>query len=61
MPFEQLELFNKGSQICSPKHSFGPFIRDHVLIHFIKEGCGTFQVNEQTFFCGKRPSVYYFS
>lgn len=60
MPFEQLELFNKGSQICSPKHSFGPFIRDHVLIHFIKEGCGTFQVNEQTFFVEKDQAFIIF-
>lgn len=60
MSHEPLELFNKGSEICAPKHSFGPFVRTHVLIHFIKEGCGTFHVNNQTFFVKKNQAFIIF-
>ena len=60
MQLSQLELYNKGSQICSPLHSFGPFIRDHVLIHFIKNGCGRFHVNGQTFYVEKNQAFIIF-
>lgn len=50
---EQLDLFlcQCGVEICSPKHSFGPAVRDHYLIHYILEGEGYYLVN------GKRYNI----
>ncbi len=31
-----------GMEKCAPSHSFGPYIRDYFLIHFIKSGRGVF-------------------
>lgn len=30
-----------GQDACSPSHSYGPFIRDHYIIHFVLSGQGT--------------------
>lgn len=32
-----------GRQDCKPEYSYGPHIRNHYLIHYIRSGCGTFQ------------------
>lgn len=29
-----------GIEACAPQHTFGPYIRDHHLIHFCIRGCG---------------------
>ena len=29
-----------GNQKCAPSHSFGPFIRDHTIVHFVLSGKG---------------------
>lgn len=44
---EQLDLFlcQCGTEECLPKHSFGPVVRDHYLIHFILEGKGHYIVD----------------
>ncbi len=44
---EQLDLFlcQCGTEKCLPKHSFGPVVRDHYLIHFVLEGKGRYIVN----------------
>jgi AraC-like DNA-binding protein len=30
-----------GEEKCSPEHSFGPYVREHFIIHFVISGCGT--------------------
>ncbi len=32
-----------GAHTCDPGHKFGPYTREHFLIHFVLEGCGTLQ------------------
>ena len=32
-----------GAEKCLPEKSFGPFVRDHYLIHFIARGTGVFK------------------
>ena len=44
-----LRLYFFGSEKCSPGHSFGPFIREHFLIHIILSGQGTYHAAGKTF------------
>ena len=42
-PNEELldfRLFQAGWEQCKPLHSFGPFIRNHYLFHYVISGCG---------------------
>lgn len=45
IPDRPLVLYHCGYEQCMPSHSFGPAIRPHYLIHFIKHGQGTYYVN----------------
>jgi AraC-like DNA-binding protein len=45
LPDRPLVLHQCGYEKCKPSHFFGPAIRPHYLIHFIKSGRGTYQVN----------------
>ncbi len=31
-----------GEEECRPMHTFGPAVRDHVIIHFVTSGCGIY-------------------
>lgn len=45
MPYHDslgLAVFNCGFQRCAPRHSWGPAMRDHYLIHYITSGRGTY-------------------
>ena len=44
-----LRLYYSGSESCAPGHFFGPAIRPHYLIHFIRSGRGRYL---------RRDSVY---
>ncbi len=37
---DELYVCQFGEEACQPGHSFGPAIRDHVLIHFVVSGKG---------------------
>lgn len=37
-----LRLYYCGSESCAPGHFFGPAVRAHYLIHFIRNGKGTY-------------------
>lgn len=39
--FMDLTLYQYGYEKCDPLHSFGPFIRNHYLFHYIISGKGT--------------------
>lgn len=42
-------VYQCGWEKCKPKHSYGPAVRDHYLIHFIKEGQGKFYIHDKVF------------
>ncbi len=48
-----------GMEKCAPSHSFGPYIRDCFLVHFVRRGKGTF-VNHKTggLYHINKPSVF---
>ncbi len=48
-----LNIYHCGIEACQPGHSFGPAVRDHYLIHYILDGKGFFQVNNQRYFLKK--------
>ena len=39
--FIDLNIYQFGYEQCSPLHSFGPFVRNHYLFHYIISGKGT--------------------
>ncbi len=44
-----LSMYHCGTEECAPCHSFGPWVRDHFLIHYILKGKGIFQVGDKTY------------
>lgn len=44
-----LFVYHQGIEKCDPRHSYGPAIRDHYLIHYILTGRGKFHANGKTF------------
>ncbi|MBO4897570.1 MAG: AraC family transcriptional regulator [Clostridia bacterium] len=47
--FNDLRLLNYGMEECSPGHSFGPYIRDYYLMHYVCSGKGTYTLNGKEF------------
>lgn len=47
--FAEFSPCNAGMEKCAPSKSYGPAIRDHYLIHFIKEGTGFFEKTTGTY------------
>lgn len=43
--FLDLRLYQYGWEQCAPLHSFGPFIRNHYLFHYVISGCGYLDSN----------------
>lgn len=39
--FLDFRLYQYGWERCEPLHSFGPFVRNHYLFHYIISGRGT--------------------
>lgn len=44
-----LRLYYSGSESCAPGHFFGPAIRPHYLIHFIRSGRGKYICQDNIF------------
>lgn len=43
--FLDLRLFQYGWEQCAPLHSFGPFVRNHFLFHYVISGRGCLNSN----------------
>ena len=43
--FLDLRLYQYGWQQCAPLHSFGPFVRNHYLFHYVLSGKGVLMSN----------------
>lgn len=46
---DDLKVWVVGQEAVTPGKKFGPAIRDHYLLHFVKKGQGTFINNGRTF------------
>lgn len=44
-----LYLIQYGREVCKPKHSFGPAIREYYKFHYILDGRGIFEINGQRY------------
>ncbi len=45
--YVDLTLYQFGWEACEPLHSFGPFIRNNYLFHFVCKGKGTLHVYDE--------------
>ncbi len=45
----ELDMYNCGMDDCNPGHYYGPAVREHYLIHTIRQGKGRFQVGQQIY------------
>lgn len=52
--FMDLTLYQYGREKCTPLHSFGPFVRNHFLFHYIISGKGVLYANDVR----QNPTVY---
>lgn len=50
------KIYHTGYEDCLPNYSFGPFIRDHYLIHFVIKGEGIFKLNQKTYHIKKNEA-----
>lgn len=48
-----LAVYSCGVQRCASRHSWGPAVRDHFLIHYIMSGCGSFTSGAKTYHLGQ--------
>ena len=44
-----IKMVHCGKEMCTPKHSFGPVMRDHYLIHYVESGKGRFEINNKVY------------
>ncbi len=44
-----LGIIQLGYQQCEPGYGYGPMVRDHFLIHFVKKGSGILQIGNKTY------------
>lgn len=47
--FTEIYFFNVGHERCHPKHSYGPNIREHYVIHYIVKGKGIFKTRNKVY------------
>ena len=51
-----LTLYHKGHEACPPGYAFGPYIRDHFLLHYVLSGEGTFKTQFDTYSVGPKQA-----
>ena len=56
----QLWLVQSGWSECSPGHSYGPAVRDHYLVHYVKQGQGIFEKNGKEYSVGPGECFFIF-
>ncbi len=44
-----LDLYQAGYEECSSHHSFGPVVRDFFVLHFIVDGAGYLEINNNVY------------
>lgn len=57
---EELKVYHTGYQQCSGGYYFGPFVRDHYLVHYIISGKGTYKMNNQTYYLSNNQAFFIF-
>ena len=45
--FLDLRLYQYGKEQCAPLHSFGPFVRNHYLFHYVVSGQGSLDATDE--------------
>lgn len=50
---KEIQYLFSGYENCEKGHTFGPFVRTYFIIHFIKEGKGTFEIDNRKYQLGK--------
>ena len=45
--FLDVRLYQYGWEQCAPLHSFGPFVRNHYLFHYVLSGHGQLDAADQ--------------
>lgn len=55
--FMDLTIYQYGYEQCQPLHSFGPFVRNHYLFHYVISGKGVLYSDDENHNC----SVYHLS
>ncbi len=48
-----LNVYRCGIEECKPNHTWGPGIRDHFIVHYIRKGTGFFSSRETTYRLGE--------
>ncbi|WP_240840885.1 AraC family transcriptional regulator [Acidaminobacter sp. JC074] len=46
---KQIKIYHAGYEDCKSGYAFGPFIRDHYLIHFVIKGTGIFKLDSEVY------------
>lgn len=49
IPDAELDMYHCGMEECAPGHFYGPAVRDHFLIHYIRSGKGMFRVGNRIY------------
>lgn len=51
--FMDLNIYQYGYEKCHPLHSYGPFIRNNYLFHYVLSGRGTLRVENADYSCSE--------
>ncbi|QNK39103.1 AraC family transcriptional regulator [Caproicibacter fermentans] len=47
--YNDLNLYEVGTQKCPPSYSYGPVVREHYILHYVYNGKGILNLNKQIF------------